>query len=248
MGIGRTTAQDVVDEWIQSAGDKGSFVDIGGIGEHSNNERATWAVRCGYEKVAIADLEPFGHYLWDHFNNELSRIKLKKDIVKFENINVDDTLLEKKLGQWDFVHSTGILYHCPNPIWTLLNYKKIARKNLILNTVVAPEKIENADGTLFINSASALFLPSLVGQDRQILRTYYKEKFGWDLNELAPAIPVQHEAHMPHILENGSASYYPYWWLFTVSSFEAAARLLGMRIVERFTWRDHAHFVWLALD
>ncbi len=244
--IGRSIAQDTIDTWIDDNPQRGSFIDIGGIGEYSTNERCTWAYRCGYQKVAMADFESFDHYLWRHYNDvtEASGIT---GIEKMDRINVDDPKLPDKIGMWDVVHSTGILYHVPNPIYTISNYRKITRRDLIINTVVIPERVVTESGELIFPQSSVVFLPALEGLDRSILQEYYKTKFGWDLNQLAPSSNAQGKSLMPHVLESGALSYYPYWWLFTVKSFESAVRLFGFEIVERSTWQDHAHAVWLRV-
>jgi hypothetical protein len=244
--VGRTAPLDIVDEWIQANPRRESFVDIGGIGEFSTNERTTWAKRCGYSRVAMADLEDFSHKLWKHYFDELE----SKDITGIEyipNVNIDDNNLVNNIGKWDFVHSTGILYHVPNPVHSIANYKRITSSDLIINNVVIPTKIENEIGTLEFNQATALFLPSLVGRDRDILQLYYKQKFGWELNVLAPSVEQAGALSQPHVHADGSLSYYPYWWLFTAHAFESAARLLGLEIVDTWTWENHAHFMWLRV-
>lgn len=245
MSIGRLNPQDTADLWIQACDRKTSFVDIGGVGENSINERATWALRCGYERIAMADLTEPGHSLWTFYRDGLQKAGLENSIELLPNVNVDDADLVKRIGRWDFVYSTGIIYHCPNPIMTIINYGKIASYNLILNTVVVPTKISNIEGEVRIDEGSALFLPSLTGPSRAVLSRYYKDKFGWELNVLAPDPALRATSSLPHMHDDGTPSYNPYWWLFTIQSFETALALTGMKIKERHTWEDHAHFVWL---
>ena len=244
--IGRVAAVDPVDEWIRSSLNRGSFIDIGGIGEYGANERCSWAKRCGYNKVAMADLEDDSHKLWENYRAQLVKNEVS-GIDCMYNVNVDDANLQNKIGKWDFVHSTGILYHVPNPMHTLANYRRITASDLIINTVTIPTEIETELGSVAFNKASVLFLPSLEGRERDILRLYYKNKFGWDLNVVGPSVVQQDATMMPHILPDGSFSYYPYWWLFTVNAFEAAARLLDMEIVDTWNWENHAHFIWLRM-
>jgi hypothetical protein len=242
--IGRTAPKDPVDRWIQASGLKESFVDIGGIGEFSGNERVTWAKHLGFGRVAMADLEPPGHHLWKHYDEETAKAGIS-GIENFYEINVDDPAIGDKLGQWEMVHSTGILYHVPNPIYTLRNYVNATKSDLILNTVTVPEKISSEEGTITLPSCGVLFLPALSDPERSILRGYYKKKFGWSIDDVAPSNEVQSSAMMPYLSKDGGLSYYPYWWLFTVHAFEGALRMLGMKVMERWTWEDHAHFVWL---
>lgn len=241
MGIGRDTAQDVVDEWIARIAPGQSLVDIGGIGEFSTNERCTWAQRCGASRVGVADFEPFEHHLWTHWRTETARQGIT-GIEEFQRANIDDPELPKIIGRWDIVHSTGILYHVPNPVHSILNIRRAARRWLILNTVVVPEVIENAAGRLRFPGSAVAFFAALRGEERAVMAEHYREQFGMDIDALAPV--RQDGAVMPYMRE-GEPSYYPYWWIFTRTSFEAALEILEMRVRDRWTWRDHAHFVLL---
>jgi hypothetical protein len=235
--------QDVVDEWIASVVRGKSFVDIGGIGEFATNERTCWAKYSGASKAAVADFEPFDHHLWRHYRQETKRLGII-DIEFYEKINIDDPSLRDKIGEWDIVHSTGILYHVPNPVHSILNLRRIVRSHLIINTVIVPQIIENAAGRLDLPAAGVLFAGALRGTDRQVMLEYYQEKFGLDIS---PSMPTEvTEGSMPY-MRNGRPSYYPYWWLFTKHSFETVSEILGMRVRDRFTWREHAHFLFLEV-
>lgn len=244
MAINRTEPQDVVDEWIRSSDIRGSFVDIGGIGEYSTNERVTFAAYCGYADVCMADFEGPDHHLWKFFQENVNSAISPKIKHKYE-LNVDDAKAMAEFGQWDFVHSTGILYHCPNPMFTLQNYKNITGKQLIVNTVIVPDTISNSKGTMSFGKSSCLFMPALEGQERDILREHYLGKFGWNIDDVSPP-SSRKDNIMPYLLPDGSYSYYPYWWLFSKRSFEAALELLNLKVLDTHTWNDHAHFVWLA--
>lgn len=246
MAINRTKPQDAIDEWIRASSVRGSFVDIGGIGEYSTNERVTFAAHCGYADVCVADFEGPDHHLWKFFKENVDPAIAGKIKYKY-GLNVDDSKAMSDFGKWDFVHSTGILYHCPNPMFTLKNYRGITRKQLIVNTVIVPDKISNSKGVMSFGDASCLFMPALEGQEREILRQYYMEKFGWDINNVSPPSKKE-DSIMPYLLDSGEYSYYPYWWLFSKRSFEAALELLNMKIVDTYTWENHAHFVWLSAE
>lgn len=243
MIINRSEPNDIVDRWIRGSDVRGSFVDIGGIGENSCNERVTFAANCGFQKVCIADLEGPDHHLWTHFERNINpEISLKIDRKYRLNVDHEDGMRE--FGEWDMVHSTGIMYHVPNPMHTLKNYRMITRKELIINTVIIPDRVTNSKGTLTFRPSTCLFMPALAGDDREILREHYQLKFGWDINKVSPQINDVDNA-MPYLQSSGDYSYYPYWWLFTKQSFEAALELLQMKVVDTWTWENHAHFVWL---
>lgn len=54
--IGRTEPKDQIDRWIAKYVHGCSFIDVGGVGEKSVNERVTWAQRSGASRVVMADI------------------------------------------------------------------------------------------------------------------------------------------------------------------------------------------------
>lgn len=240
FGVGREAAQDRIDEWIAAVAPGRSFVDIGGIGEQSGNERCSWALRCGAVDVAMADILPLDHALWAHFRKETQAFGLR-DIGFRPGLDLNDTDFPKALGRFDIVNATGLLYHCPHPVHSLLNMRRVAGEYLITNTVIIPDEVENAEGRVSFSAASALFLPALRGRERAVLKRYYLDRFQVDLDVHAP---MSEGAVMPY-LTKGEPSPWPYWWFFTKSAFEHALEMLEMRVLDRHTWQDHAHFVFL---
>lgn len=240
FGVGRQAAQDRIDEWIAGVAPGRSFVDIGGIGERSGNERCSWAQRCGAQDVAMADILPAEHALWSHFR-EATRVHGIAGIDLRPGLDMGQADFPEQLGRFDIVHATGLLYHAPNPLLSLLNLRRVVGEYLITNTVIVPDRLENAEGSVSFPAASALFLPALRGRERAVLRRYYLDRFQVDLDIHAP---MSHGAIMPYVTK-GEPSPWPYWWFFTKSAFESALELLEMRILDRHTWQDHAHFVFL---
>ncbi|UPY37191.1 hypothetical protein [Sediminicoccus sp. KRV36] len=229
-----------MDHWIAAVAPGRSFVDIGGIRERSGNERASWAQRCGAVDVAMADILPLEHELWAYFRDS-TRAHQIHDIDFRPETDVDHPGFAQKLGRFDIVNAASLLYHAPNPIHTLLNLRRVVGEYLIASTVVVPDAVENAEGRVSFAAASALFLPALRGRERAVLRRYYLDRFQVDLDIHAPA---SDGAKMPYVTQ-GAPSTWPYWWFFTKSAFERALELLEMRILDRHTWQDHAHFVFL---
>ena len=241
FGIGRIARQDRVDDWIAGVAPGRRFVDIGGIGEQGGNERCGWAQRCGAHDVTMADILPGDHALWEHYRRT-TRAHGITGVAFKPGQDVNDPALGDKLGRFDIVHATGLLYHAPNPIQMVLNLRRLVGEYLITNTVVIPEVIENAAGRVSFAAASALFLPALRGRERAVLRQHYLDKFGLDLDTHAP---MQAAGAMMPYMAQGEPSPWPYWWFFTAPAFEHALELLEMRLLDRHTWQDHAHFVFL---
>jgi hypothetical protein len=240
FGVGRAKPQDRMDHWIAGVAPGRSFLDLGGIRERSGNERASWAQRCGATDVAMADLLSLDHELWEHFRNQV-RAHGIRDIDFRPEMDVDSAGFAEKLGRYDIVSAPLLLYHAPNPVHTLLNLRRVVGEYLIAGTVTVPDVVENEEGRVAFPAASALFLPALRGRERAVMRRYYLDRFALDLDTHAPA---GDGATMPYVTR-GAPSPWPYWWFFTKSAFERALELLEMRILDRHTWQDHAHFVFL---
>lgn len=240
FGVGRAAAQDRVDQWIAAVAPGRSFLDIGGIREQAGNERASWALRCGARDVAMADQLPLDDDQWAHFRDQ-ARAHGILDVDFRPGMDVDDPGFAAKLGCFDIVNSAILLYHAPNPIHTLLNLRRVVGEYLIIHTVVVPDEVENAEGRVSFPAASALFLPALRGRERAVLRRHYQDRFGFDLDLHAPG---SDDATRRYV-RKGAASPWPWWWFFTRSAFEGALEMLEMRVLDRHTWRDHGHFVFL---
>lgn len=241
MIIGRTASKDIIDDWIGSVVQGRSFIDIGGIGEWATNERCTFARAAGASRVAMADFEPFGNYLWNHYEKELAEAGVS-GIELIDRANIDDPRLPEITGEWDVVHSTGILYHVPNPVYSILNIRRVVKRHLILNTVILPNRIENEHGTLTLPDCGVALYAALNGQERTVLAKYYKDHLNLIVDEIAPE--DQGSSQVPY-MRQGAPSYYPYWWIFTRHSFEALLRMLEMKVLARDTWKDHVHAVFL---
>jgi len=241
FGVGRVAAQDRIDQWIAAVTPGRSLLDIGGIGEGSGHERCSWALRCGAVNVAMADSLPLKHELWRHFQ-DMTRAHGVADIALHPELDVKAADFPKALGRYDIVNATGILHHCPHPVQTLLNLRRVVGEYLITNTIVIPDVVENEAGRVGFPAGSALFLPALRGRERAVLRRHYLDRFQVDLDLHAP---LSDGGMTPYLLKNGEPSAWPYWWFFTKSAFEQALEMLEMRILDRHTWQDHAHFVFL---
>lgn len=227
---------DLIDNWITEIASNKSFVDIGGIGENSCNERVTTAINAGASNVAMADFEPYSFHLWRTFFNKMEQEHIN-GIKTYELIDIRDPSISRKLGKFDIVHSTGILYHLPDPVNGLYNLSLVTSEYLIVNTVIIPNNIENAYGKFTTQDSRIVFLPSLTDGDRLVLKEHYKSKFGWDINVQAPHLGETNPP-MPY-LSNEGLSCYPYWWLFTENAFRAAVMTVGFTILDEWLWEDH---------
>jgi len=239
---GRRMTELPVERWIVEVAPGRSLIDIGGIGEWSVNERVSQAVAAGASRVAIADIEPATSAYWTAFHDRMAQRGIARTAYEsLPEIDITRPGLADRLPVFDVVHSTGILYHCANPVGALDNLRQVTGRFLIVNTVICPERIDNAAGSLRLPGSAALFLPGISEPERDVLRLHYRAKFGWNIDDVAPR-PGTPDAVMPHLTPQG-LSCWPYWWLLTIPAFRGLLQTLRFEIRDEWTWEDHAHFV-----
>ena len=238
--------------WIKDLVPGKTFADIGGIGVKSGNERISTAVRAGARSATMIDLRDFGHPDWIYFE-QLMRSKNITGYKRIEHANLEDKSLRDRIGIYDLVHSTGILYHSPSPILALQNLASVTRTHLIVNTVIVPQRIENAAGSLDFEGPQVVFLPGLDRKERSIFQFYFAERLGWSEKKFNDNIPAQDDPSpvMPYVqpsglkrealwTESGDLSYSPYWWLWTQQAFEALLGIFRFQVRERYWFKNHA--------
>jgi len=227
---------DPIKKWINQISADKSFVDIGGIGEYSTNERVSEAVGAGAATVAMADIEPFSSKYWTAFREKMQRLGVS-GFSEYEKIDIRDKAQLASLPGFDVVHCTGIVYHLPDPVMGVYNVCQLAGQWLIINTVVVPEQIKNKNGTITTEGSRALFLPALSESERAVLKLYYETKFGWSIDNNAPRLNDPNPM-MPYITETGPSPW-PYWWLFSHASFRRLIEMMGFKIHDQWVWEDH---------
>jgi len=229
-------------DWIKARVAGLSFVDIGGIGEWSTNETVSTALEAGAARAAMADIEGFDSPFWPHFHQRLAGRGIGRERYEsYDRVDVVAGDLTSRLPVFDMVHSTGILYHLSDPARAVWNLRRVTGRWLVTNTVTIPERIENEAGSLETRGSTALFLPGIDERERAVLRLHYQQKFGWDLNMMAPRAD-DGAAIMPYYLASGPSPW-PYWFLFTQAGFLGLLRAAGFAVREQYTWEEHAHFV-----
>ena len=229
--------KDPIDRWIAQVVPGRSFVDIGGIGMNSSNERVTFAHAAGASRTAMADIRPFSYHEWTTFDGTLVAAGVP-GVDRFENVDITRPDLTDRLPTFDVVHCTGIFYHLPNPVDALRTLDGVVGTHLIINTVTVPAQVENADGRLDFSGNVALFLPGINAHERAVLGTHYKAKFGWSIDDVAPPLEAQAGAKMPYV-DKGEFSCWPYWWLMSDACFRSLLHLMRYRIEAEWKWEDH---------
>ena len=242
----------MISEWIADNVEGLSFCDIGGIGVGARNERISIAVRSGAKSATMIDYRRSDFKMWRVFRDKMKE-KGIEGFLEIDNANLEHPGFPQRVGAYDFVHSTGILYHAPAPMTMLFNLSRISRKYLITNTVILPEHVRTPRGNLEFAGSQAVFVPGLTDTEREILDVHYQQLLGWPAGRFGNSAPRLGDggAKMPYLQnkqtergplwgDDGGFSYSPYWWLFTAKAFRAAVEMFGFRIVEEELWKSHA--------
>ena len=238
-------AKDPIDQWLLELVPGRSFVDIGGIGMDSCNERVTLAAKAGASVYKMADIRPGDHFEWENFRS-ICRQRDVSDVVEIDGVDIRNRESLARIGRCDIVHSTGILYHVPSPAEVLWNLRSITGRYLITNTVTFPGQVTNEYGTVELPHGGVLFGAALTDEERRVLSKHYHDKFGWTVDQTAPR-PGEAPPGIEWI-EDGEFTCWPYWYLYTDHAFRCLLTLCRLNVLEEWKWADHTLQVLCELD
>jgi hypothetical protein len=217
-------ADEIIGTHVKDA----SFADVGGLWGLVN-EKITVAVKAGCRSATMIDITPMGHRFWTDFDQH-ARSAGVTEYKKMQG-NVDDPDLSDKAGTFDFVYCSGVIYHVPNPLYTLARLHALTRRFLLLGSMTVPTRIGNAAGEMSFAGGRTVFLPAVDAPTREILATHFRA-LGINLAGITD----------DQYLWTSLSSYGPWWWLWTEETLSAMLRAVGFRVVEaRETWRGRAH-------
>ncbi len=101
-----------------------TFVDVGDLWGMVN-EKVTVAAKAGAARTAMLDITPLDRPLWQAFRER--RASRGVSDCQLLSASIDEPGLERRVGQFDVVHCSGVLYRCPNPLHTLSQLARISR-------------------------------------------------------------------------------------------------------------------------
>jgi len=135
------------------------------------------------------------------------------DTVGFFRGNLNDPAIESWAGSYDVVFCAGVLYHVPNPVYSLLQLRKLCNETLILTSASTMDhKIQNV----------GIFLPRLDDQSRTAQNfqgPHGGKKVGLDRD----------------VDEN--LGFVPWFWLLTPSAIRSMVEAVGFEVKEFFKHR-----------
>jgi Methyltransferase domain len=144
--------------------------------------------------------------------------------VRFVQGDVNSPEIARTLGTFDVVFCSGVLYHVPNPVFTLARLRAACREVLILGSSTIPE-LAHAHG--------AVYYPQLDASRRAAFA--YRTPPGYDKVGLDTAYRPEWD-------------YANYFWGLTPSCIEAMLTSVGFAVVERHRWRHALAVVCRVTD
>ncbi len=201
-----------------------SFADLGGLWG-TVNERITPALRAGCASATMIDEQTAGNYLWQAFDSHCAA----QGLTGYASIcgNLDDPALPAQVGKFDVLHCSGVIYHCPSPYYSLQQLRRMTGQHLLLGSMIVPEKLSNAAGSLDFSEGRMIAVPAMRGTAQAVVRRHFDD-FG------LVATKINFEDGSGWFNAEGTAQYGPWWWLFTVETLAAMAEAAGF--IVRATW------------
>ncbi len=211
------------------------FADVGGLWG-TLNEKVTVALAAGANRATMIDIVPPGHELWTKFEERASSLGCNQ-YGKFGAQNIDNADIVNSVGQYDFVHCAGILYHVPSPILTLERLHAITRKYLLLGSMVVPESISTPIGDLDFSGGRCVFIPALDEPTRNLVAAHFEER-GLKI------MHINHDESEPFKI-GGQMNYGPWWWLYSSNTLVKLLEIAGFKVLEEGSdWDGRASYVF----
>jgi hypothetical protein len=227
---------DVRDELIGRVVAGASFADVGGLWG-TVNEKVSVAHAHGARSLSMIDLSADGSHWWTAFDARCKSMNLPTvecvsgDIVAMTQLSDH--------AQYDVVHCSGVLYHLPDQMRLLVALRKLARRHVVLTSVVTPTRIENEAGVFEIPECGAIFVPALADRDQAIVRAHWRQALG-DVGAVG----------LTTDLPKWSVSdYAPWWWIPTIPTLFAMCTASGFTVVDAgASWNGYAATILLEVE
>lgn len=216
---------DPRDEFLQRVVDGKSFADIGGLWG-TTQERVSVAHHLGATQLTMVDVLPPLNQWWKAFDQRMADMGLADRVV-----TLSGDILTLRAGPYDVTHSSGILYHMPNPMEYLAALFRLTREHCVLTSAVHPVEISNRLGTVRLSPGEAYFVPAMTPEHKAIYAEFYTEG-----NDQVMLGGINRETvFLP-------SNYVPWWWLLPPETIAAMCRATGFEVVaEAPNWAGKAH-------
>jgi len=207
--------------WISEAAPGRTFAEVGGLWG-TVNEQVSVAAGAGAAATTMIDVAPrdgSAGDLWKLFRERTDALGVSPPSCV--QASIDDPALTERVGSFDVVHSSGVLYHCPQPLHTLMQLRAITRETLILGTATMPETVENVAGSVSVAPGAALLVPAMSHSQRAVLGQWLTD------NGASCALGVNRALDSDWAIDDYGA----WWWFFTRDHVAALLRIAGFEVV-----------------
>lgn len=208
------------EEWVSAAARGKSFAEVGGLWG-TVNEQVTVAARAGATATTMIDVAPedgSDEDLWKLFRERAASLGVTDTICVQGSI--DDPETAERVGSFDVVSCSGVIYHCPQPLHTLRQLRAITRETLVLGTATIPEMVTGTAGTVSVEPGAALLVPAMTESQRAVLGQWLREVGG------VQALGVNYPMQSDWALDDYGA----WWWFFTRDYVAAMLRIAGFEV------------------
>ena len=219
------------DIWIQNNVAGLSFADIGGLWG-TVNEKLTVAVKAGAKEATMIDIVPQKSELWHLFHERCRSIGVAD--YRYFTGDICEVNAVRNLGNYDFVHCSGIIYHVGDLFNFLKNLYQIANRYLIITSMIVPDVVENSLGKVEFKEGKCCFIPLLSGKTKEILAAHFTS-LGVTIKGINGSIPK-------FILPSLDCNTGPWWWLFSPSTLKGMIELFPGKIIdEGYSWKERSY-------
>jgi hypothetical protein len=226
---------DLRDVFIRRVVDGQTFCDVGGLWG-TQNEKISVADSAGASAVSMIDIAPEDHPLWGRLRAHLSSRGIEN--VRCVSANVDLPEVERVTGRFDVVHCSGVIYHCPNPVHTLAQLRRMTKGCLILTSMVVPPIIDTDEGRFELGPGESIFVPHLQPERVNILRSHF----------LSLGVRFVSGITVP-VADWRVDDYGPWWWIFTPSTLRQLLLATGFTVLDEGPrWPGRSHSFLAATD
>ena len=220
------------DELVQGCCKGKSFIDVGPLWTLANEKLST-AYNAGATSLTAFDTYPSYAPEWTDLRSRLRGFGIE-DVRCITGAATSPSFFQD-CGVHDVVYCSGVIYHLASPMILLENLYKVTSDTLILNSMTVPEVIENEAGRIDLGDAGALFVPALVGDQLEIVKTRF-DSFALKVHAINTSYG------QPWYWAPGQVNFGPWWWLLTPSLISKMLETAGFRVEEvGETWPGRAH-------
>lgn len=207
--------------WVAGASAGKSFAEVGGLWG-TVNEQVSVAARAGATATTMIDVAPDDgsddERLWELFRERAASLGVTG--TNCVQGSIDDPETARRVGCFDVVCCSGVIYHCPEPLHTLRQLRAITRETLILGSATIPEKVSSSAGSLSVEPGAAILVPAIAESHRAVLGEWLREVGGGE------ALGVNYPLQTDWALDDYTA----WWWFFTRDYVAALLRLAGFEL------------------